>query len=117
MAERKLWFSITRKDLDLQTFRAGGKGGQHQNKSSTGVRIIHKVSGAVGEARDSRSQKRNRKAALERLVKSAKFKIWLSKQLQDNLQKEKLEKTIDNLLKPTYLKVEVQNSKGEWVEQ
>lgn len=73
---RELLFSITKKDLIVQTFRSGGKGGQHQNKKDTGVRIIHKASGARGEARDSRSQRQNKNNALNRLVASKEFKNW-----------------------------------------
>ena len=45
---RELLFSLTKNDFELQFFRAGGKGGQKQNKTSSGCRIIHKESGAVG---------------------------------------------------------------------
>ena len=74
-------FSVTMKDCELQTFAAGGKGGQHQNTANTGVRIIHRPSGAVGEARDNRSQLQNKHAAWRRMANSQKFKIWLNKQL------------------------------------
>lgn len=77
----KLIFSVTLKDCDLQTFAAGGKGGQHQNTANTGVRIIHRASGAVGEARDSRSQLQNKRAAWRRMAEHPKFKVWLNKQL------------------------------------
>ena len=43
---RELVFSVTRKDLIIDTFAAGGPGGQHQNTSNTGVRIRHPASGA-----------------------------------------------------------------------
>jgi hypothetical protein len=76
-----LIFSVTMKDCDLQTFAAGGKGGQHQNTANTGVRIIHRASGAVGEARDSRSQLQNKRSAWRRMAESQKFKIWLNRQL------------------------------------
>jgi protein subunit release factor A len=76
MKKRKLLFSVTKKDLEIQTFRAGGKGGQNQNKRDTGVRIIHRESGAVGEARDQRTQGQNRRNAFKRLVASPKFKKW-----------------------------------------
>ena len=56
---RELLFRVTMKDCDRQTFRAGGKGGQNQNKRDTGVRIIHRASGAVGESREHRTQGQN----------------------------------------------------------
>lgn len=51
----------------IDTFRAGGKGGQHQNKAETGVRITHLPTGTTAVARDSRSQATNRARALDRL--------------------------------------------------
>jgi protein subunit release factor B len=72
---KELLFSVTKKDLIVQTFKAGGKGGQHQNKTDSGVRIIHKKSGAVEESRNERSQYQNKKIAFKRLTESSKFKI------------------------------------------
>jgi peptide chain release factor 1 len=84
-AQRKeLAFSVTRKDLVIQTFTAGGPGGQHQNTSNTAVRIIHPASGAAGEARDSRSQHQNMRAALKRMAESGKFRSWVNLQLLGN---------------------------------
>lgn len=51
----------------LETFRAGGPGGQHQNVTESGVRLTHLPSGIAVTARESRSQHRNRKLALARL--------------------------------------------------
>ncbi|WP_419162240.1 peptide chain release factor-like protein [Candidatus Palauibacter sp.] len=51
----------------VETFRAGGPGGQHQNKTESGVRLTHHPSGIVVTARESRSQHRNRARALARL--------------------------------------------------
>lgn len=51
----------------VETFRAGGKGGQHQNTTETGVRLIHLPTGLRAEGRSERSQLRNRIAALRRL--------------------------------------------------
>ncbi len=73
---KKLLFSLTKKDFEIQTFRAGGKGGQHQNKVESGVRIIHRASGAVGESRSERSQYANKKLAFIHLTKSKKFLTW-----------------------------------------
>jgi protein subunit release factor A len=51
----------------VDTFRAGGKGGQHQNTSESGVRLTHRPTGIVVTAREERSQHRNRQVALDRL--------------------------------------------------
>lgn len=74
MTERTLLFSVTLADCEVQTFRAGGKGGQNQNKRDTGVRIIHRASGARGEARDERSQLQNKRLAFKRMTDHALFR-------------------------------------------
>jgi len=51
----------------VETFRAGGPGGQHQNTTESGVRLVHLPSGLRAVAREERSQHRNRAKALERL--------------------------------------------------
>lgn len=51
----------------VETFRAGGPGGQHQNKTESAVRLTHHPTGIVVTARESRSQHRNRARALARL--------------------------------------------------
>ena len=51
----------------VDTFRSGGKGGQHQNKVESGVRLTHRPTGLVVTSRRHRSQHRNREDALERL--------------------------------------------------
>lgn len=83
-SKRELAFSVTRKDLKIDTFQAGGPGGQHQNHSNTAVRITHPASGAVGEARDNRSQHQNMRAALRRMTASGKFRAWVNRQLLGN---------------------------------
>ena len=51
----------------VETFRAGGKGGQHQNTTDSAVRLVHLPTGVRAIARDARSQHRNRTLALGRL--------------------------------------------------
>lgn len=78
MGKRKV-LSVTIDDCEVQTFRAGGPGGQNQNKRNTGVRVIHYPSGARGESREERSQLQNKRAAFRRMAESTKFKVWLNK--------------------------------------
>jgi peptide chain release factor len=56
------------RDVRFEAFRAGGPGGQHQNKTESAVRAMHVPSGLAAVARDERSQHRNKAAALERLA-------------------------------------------------
>jgi peptide chain release factor 1 len=65
--ERHLIFSFTKKDFRVDTFRAGGPGGQNQNKRDTGVRITHIESGLSSESREHRTQPQNRKEAFHKL--------------------------------------------------
>jgi protein subunit release factor A len=53
----------------VDTFMAGGKGGQHQNKTESGVRLTHLPTGFTVSSRKERSQHRNKALALERLRK------------------------------------------------
>ena len=60
---RELLFTTSRKDFEISTFRCGTKGGQHANKTSSGFRVKHLPSGAVGESRTHKSQHANKKEA------------------------------------------------------
>jgi peptide chain release factor 2 len=71
---------IKRDDVERQTFRAGGPGGQHQNKTESGVRLIHKPSGVVAECRDGRSQHKNEELAWK-MLKARLYKIEEQKRL------------------------------------
>lgn len=114
---RELLFSVTKDDFELQTFRAGGKGGQAQNKKSTGVRLVHKASGARGEARDQRSFDQNRKNAFLRLIETDTFKKWHKLETARRLyQYETIEEMVVRSLAPHHLKIEIRNEAGQWVE-
>ena len=105
--EKKLLFSVTKKDFDIQTFRSGGKGGQHQNTTDSGVRIIHRESGAVGESRNFRSQHQNRKAAFMRLVESDTFRKWHRRKTAEALGRAaSIEQQVNDMVREENLKVE-----------
>jgi len=63
---------IKKEDLRTDTFRASGAGGQHVNKTESGVRFTHLPTGIVSESTDSRSQIKNREIALQRLYVKVK---------------------------------------------
>lgn len=64
----------------MQTFRVGGAGGQHRDKTSAGVRVVHRASGAVGRGTESRSQHKNKQAAFRRMAESETFGRWANMQ-------------------------------------
>lgn len=109
--KREHIFRVTIHDCEVQTFRAGGKGGQNQNKRDTGVRIIHHPSGARAESREARTQPENKKKAFVKMGESKEFQTWAKIKM---LQLPSIESIVDEDMKEENLAIEYKED-GKWI--
>lgn len=86
--EGKIEIEIRSDDLKRDTFRSGGPGGQHQNKTESGVRYTHLPSGIAAESRSERSQHKNDAMAMSQL----KAKLY---RIEEQKRKAEVEKVYD----------------------
>ena len=111
---KRLLFSVTTKDCQLDTFTVGGNGGSGKDTSNTGVRWTHVASGAVGEAREERSQQKNKERAWRRMAESKKFQTWLKIEAARLNGQPSVEDLVEESMQEKHLRVEGRNEAGQW---
>ncbi len=111
---KKLLFSVSIADCEIQTFTVGGPGGGGKDTSNSGVRLIHKPSGAVGTGREERSLQSNKQKAFRRMCETKEFKAWHTMMVAKLSGLPSVEELVEDAMNPKNLVFETRVD-GKWV--
>ncbi len=116
MSDKKLFFSLSKSNGDfvVTPYRGSGKGGQKRNKTFSGCRITHAVTGLFVECEEERSFETNKKRAFERLCNKPEFQKWLKFETAKRAGKFN---DIDNIVEKEMrnIRVDVKDDTGKWI--
>ena len=106
-------FSVSIKDCEVETFRVGGCGGQHKDKTETGVRVRHLASGAVAESREHREQHRNKVNAFVKMGNSTAFQKWVKIEAAKRAGEPSAEEIVEKMMESKNIRIQYKVD-GKW---
>lgn len=105
-------FSVTKKDFTIDYFSGTGAGGQHRNKHQNCVRMKHIESGANSTGQSNRNRKSNLQEALNSLIKTPKFKLWINRKSMEVIEGKTIEDKVNESMKIENIKIEFKGKNG-----